>query len=154
MTMKTIKDYPMYAITPTGKVFSHYSDRFLKPVIQRYARVNLVNDDTTLQIDVHRLVAQTFLEKPNESNLQVNHIDGNKLNNDVSNLEWITAKGNINHALKLGLRKRTGYVQKQGKRYYAKINFNRITYRKSFKSEGDARFWLCLLKRRLERLTW
>lgn len=51
---------------------------------------------------VHRLVAKYFL--PNYHNLpQVNHIDGNKLNNAVSNLEWVSNQENRDHALRLGL---------------------------------------------------
>ncbi|BEJ53978.1 hypothetical protein LBSG162_23490 [Lentilactobacillus buchneri subsp. silagei] len=51
---------------------------------------------------VHRVVAQTFIPNPNHYE-QVNHIDGNKANNAFSNLEWVTAKQNTDHALNTGL---------------------------------------------------
>lgn len=54
---------------------------------------------------IHRLVAQHFLPKPPEHQTQVNHIDGNKENNCVSNLEWICPKENIKHSHETGLSK-------------------------------------------------
>lgn len=51
---------------------------------------------------VHRAVADTFIPNP-EKLPEVNHIDGNPLNNHVSNLEWTTKKDNINHAFDTGL---------------------------------------------------
>lgn len=51
---------------------------------------------------VHRLVATHFID--GDTDLQVNHIDGNKKNNHYSNLEYLSCKDNINHAIKLGLR--------------------------------------------------
>lgn len=59
-------------------------------------------DNVQKDVYVHRLVAQTYI--PNPNNLPcVNHIDGNKLNNAVSNLEWVTYKENSEHASDLGL---------------------------------------------------
>lgn len=63
---------------------------------------------------VHRLVAEAFL--PNPNNLEfVNHKDGNKHNNHVSNLEWCTRQHNENHAFSTGLKNSTGSNNKMAK---------------------------------------
>lgn len=55
---------------------------------------------------VHRMVAKTFLENDEFQNLDVNHIDGDKTNNHISNLEWCTRDFNIKHAERIGLTKK------------------------------------------------
>lgn len=68
-----------------------------------YPAINVLGEGTLL---VHRLVAKTFLACPgNSDDFEVNHIDGNKLNSHVSNLEWCTSSHNAIHAYKTGLRK-------------------------------------------------
>jgi len=57
-------------------------------------------------VKIHRLVAKEFI-KNKVDKLCVNHIDGNKLNNNSTNLEWVTHKENTEHAIKLGLRDET-----------------------------------------------
>lgn len=51
---------------------------------------------------IHRLVAEHFIKKIN-GKFYINHIDGNKLNNTIGNLEWVTHKENVNHAIEIGL---------------------------------------------------
>ena len=67
-----------------------------------YYRVGLRKNTIRKFYSVHRLVAQTFLDNP-DNKPQVNHIDGNRENNRVDNLEWVTSSENINHAFQTGL---------------------------------------------------
>ena len=76
----------------------------LKPSIhgRGYLRADVILDGIRKSCFVHRLVAEAFL--PNESKKpHVNHIDGDKRNNRVENLEWVTNQENVEHARKMGL---------------------------------------------------
>lgn len=72
--------------------------------IHRYGYYELIlkKGNSAIRHKLHRLIAMTFIPNPNNYP-QVNHIDGNKANNTVENLEWCTANYNINHALRTGL---------------------------------------------------
>jgi hypothetical protein len=72
-----------------------------------YHKVGLNKDGKTKKFAVHRLVAQAFIPNP-ESKPQVNHIDGVKTNNNVSNLEWVTNYENAYHAIDMGLHNNKG----------------------------------------------
>lgn len=67
---------------------------------QGYPQVSLYAHGNQKNITVHRLVAETFISKP-DSFSQVNHIDENKLNNAVSNLEWCTEQYNLNYGTRI-----------------------------------------------------
>lgn len=79
--------------------------RNLKPCISSagYYKVDLVKDGISKTHYIHRLVASAFIPNP-ELKSQVNHKDGNKHNNLASNLEWVTSKENLSHAVKTGLK--------------------------------------------------
>ena len=67
-----------------------------------YKKVELYKDKKRKSFKVHRLVAQAFIPNP-ENKREVNHIDGNKHNNKVNNLEWVTSSENKIHAFKMDL---------------------------------------------------
>lgn len=97
--------YPYYA-TEEGLIWSEYSNKFLSFVKDKdgYMKVRLLTTSGRHAFSVHRLILETFLPNSQSGILQVNHIDGNKENNSIENLEWTTCQENIQHAIRLGLR--------------------------------------------------
>ena len=107
-----------YLISESGQVTNLANNGTLKPITNPngYLKVGLANGDGThKQYSVHHLVARHYLPNPYEHK-QVNHKDGDKTNNHVSNLEWCTAKENILHAFQTGLR--PGYMSANDKEMY------------------------------------
>ena len=95
---KQIKDYLNYYIDECGNVYNDFSKNMLKGSIGEngYKYYRLSKDNHKKMFYAHRLVAEYFI--PNPDNLPVvNHIDGNKLNNNVNNLEWVSYSENTKH---------------------------------------------------------
>ena len=100
-----IKPFHQYYVSSCGKVFGCKGNEMKQSTTNRgYKRITLSINGKEERWSVHRLVALLFVPNP-EQKLQVNHIDGNKENNDASNLEWCTASENNKHAIQTGLRK-------------------------------------------------
>lgn len=104
-------NFPKYDISQSGEVISLDYNHTGKPKALRhiikkgYHVVGLTNKDGKRRFRfVHRLVAELFIDNP-DGLPQINHKDGNKSNNHVSNLEWCTASHNIQHSYKTGLNK-------------------------------------------------
>ena len=103
MEFNTVPGFSRYEITNTGIIRHKINKINLKPKIDKYGYqvVCIRNDEDKIKHPtMHRLVALTYLPNPNNYP-QVNHKDGNKLNNDINNLEWCTVKENTVHYYKV-----------------------------------------------------
>ncbi len=103
LKIKDIKGFEDYTIDTNGNVFSKRKHKYLKQTINRngYCKVTLQKNKYKKMFSVHRLVAETFI--PNPNNLpQVNHIDYDRTNNKINNLEWCTPKENTSWSIKNG----------------------------------------------------
>ena len=122
-----------YYVTDKGQVFNKATNRELKGSITqngyKYFRFSI--NGQKYRIYAHRLVAEYFIPNKNLNQPIVNHKDGNKLNNDVKNLEWVSFSENAAHAHSTGLiqpRQNTEYFQKSLDGEEWKIIFNYPDY--------------------------
>lgn len=94
-----LKGFPSYMINKCGDIFSLRYYRLMKPQpdTKGYLRVRLQGTSSGLTRKIHRLVAETFIKNP-LNKPQVNHKNGNKEDNTVENLEWVTNLENMQHA--------------------------------------------------------
>lgn len=106
---KTIPFATDYLIDPEGNIYSTTSNKILKQVKRPdgYRRLKLRVNGLPKAYLVHRLVAEVFIPNPHGYKV-VNHLDGVKSNNHVSNLEWTTQSGNLSHAFQTELRSNSG----------------------------------------------
>lgn len=96
---------PNYIVSNTGKIRREGSDRDHSVRDRKgYLSVDLYENSKRKTERVHRLVAEAFVPNP-DNKPYVNHKDGNKYNNNASNLEWATSKENCRHAWDNGLAK-------------------------------------------------
>ena len=98
-----IEENKNYEISNCGN-FRNISGKILKTNknARGYYYCNISTNGKVSKIKIHRLVAKYFVNNPENKNT-VNHIDGNKLNNHHTNLEWLTRKENIQHGYKNNL---------------------------------------------------
>jgi hypothetical protein len=104
MKLNLFKNPEGYIIYPNGTIWSNKTGRYLKPqkCSNGYLFVALRRNGKTIQCRIHRLVAIEHIPNP-ENKPEVNHKDGDKTNNQVYNLEWVTASENRKHSFDNGL---------------------------------------------------
>lgn len=101
---KQIQGFENYEVSNRGNIRNVTTGKILKPEITHkgYFRISLSTNGVKIKKRVHRLVAEAFIENP-YNKPQINHKDGNKINNDISNLEWCNNSENMKHAWQNGM---------------------------------------------------
>ena len=137
----------LYQVSNLGRVKSFYRGKvhLLKYQLdsQGYVIVTLCKDGKGRGCKVHILVAQAFISNP-ENKPFVNHIDGNKSNPHVSNLEWVTPSENMKHAFRIGLKKSAAGV-KHGK---SKFTEEQVRYIREHYKKGSHHYGLKALAKK------
>lgn len=115
----------IYKITKCGRIYNSKSKKWLVGSIKSngYRRISIDSKEYLF----HRLVALTFIG-PCPNGLQVNHIDGDKLNNHINNLEYVTSKQNNIHARKTGLNKQKPPIRRGTQANSAKLTEEDVVY--------------------------
>lgn len=132
-----IKGWGMYQVDTDGNVYSKQG-KIMKPSINHngYLIVNFYHNHIRKGFGIHTLVATTFIEHKNYEN-QVNHKDGNKQNNNVKNLEWVTPKENIQHSINILGYNKIGINNPKSKKIFGYDKYtNELKY--EFNSLADA----------------
>lgn len=105
--MKNLSEigFDKYCACPSGRIYSLRSGRYLRQVVQAngYCQVTLCQDGKRSNFLVHRLIAIAFIPNPQDKPT-VNHINGNKQDNSLVNLEWMTQQEQVHHSILTGLR--------------------------------------------------
>lgn len=104
-------NYPNYKVSNKGRIKGIRNKIISTRVHEGYLDCRIIDkDDNKKSPRIHKLVADLFIDKPfSDEELVVNHKDGNKLNNNADNLEWITYRSNILHAVENDLISKPSY---------------------------------------------
>lgn len=156
----SVKD--CYIITDKDEIINTNTGNKIRHLIAKdgYVMVSLMKKGGgTRYLPFHRIKMMAFAPVENMDSLQVNHIDGNKENNELSNLEWVTSKQNIQHAWKTGLSSSKNiqgnksnlahYTEEQAKEVIKLLKTNEYTDKEIAKiTNTNARSFVARIRRR------
>lgn len=135
LNSRIIPGFDNYSIDRNGNVFNLTSGRILNPYNHRgYNRVSLYKNGKLYKFKIAVLKALCFIPNPHNYKV-INHIDGIKHNDEISNLEWCTSEYNSSHAHKMGLSKPPGSFPNN--KFNAKLDWGKV--RKIRKSQINNR---------------
>jgi len=118
----------MSTLTNHGKPQERVLATYIRSATCKYMYVQLWVKNTHSTVAVHRAVAMAFLPNP-ENKAEVNHIDGDKLNNNVCNLEWVTSSENKKHAFSTGLHNKDKITKRMiGTKWGKTSKYRNVTY--------------------------
>jgi len=132
MRFIAISSEPNYEISKEGIIRVINTKKIKSQYVSStgYYIISISHNNKSKPHRVHRLLAETFLKNP-QNKPEINHKDGNKLNNNISNLEYCTHAENMKHAFKNGLVNNTGI--KNGR---AKLNNNKVRKIRAMLKDG------------------
>ena len=150
-----VRNYPNYIIYDDGRLFSKKSNRFLKKVKgSLYHQYTLSNEGKCKYHMIHRLVAEHFIPNPNNYNV-VDHIDRDKLNNNVNNLRWCRSVDNSHNTGKYSTNtsghKNIYFRTGRHAWVYAFRFKGKVIFRRNFQSKTDCLCYkyICLLRMKI-----
>ena len=145
-----INNYPNYLIYQDGRVYSKHCKRFIKHHNngKGYLRVDLNKNGKQKHCLVHRLVAEHYIPNPHNKK-EVDHMDRNKLNNDISNLRWVTRSENQENIGKV-ITNKSGIknisYHKSNNDWVYKKKYRGVTYYNHFKTKARAMWYKAFIE--------
>lgn len=129
-----------YAMTTVNGFIKEYKGGILNHSINSsgYKKVILIKDGVRTNFYVHRLLAEHFIDNT-ENKPEVNHKDGNRLNNNLSNLEWVTSSENSLHAVKIGQKIVSSYNRFQVTNNLRKFNADEVNHIRNLYAGGKTK---------------
>jgi hypothetical protein len=168
---KQIPEFSLYEISNYGEIKTFNwkntgQERIMKPALDGCGYLRTVlkrdSDGKLCTVKVHRLVAQTFLENP-ENKPVVNHINGIRNDNRLFNLEWCTIRENSLHSFKIGISSNKGernpsatITEEQAKEILANYEFGKKTRKGMTKQQLADKYntTFAVIKQLVQRRTW